>query len=135
MGELAGEADHEHCLSRAGMSFYPEQSARRTIRSAIVPICERCVLRGAKDPLIRVIEQLILILLDPFDIVLRINDVDISAARCLDIIPAGVLLRRDEALKRLMDTAEPRLHSFGITDKLSEKKSSSVLGSTGPHPS
>jgi hypothetical protein len=92
MRELANEADHEHRLSRAGVSFYPEQSTWRTIRSAIVPVCERCIFRCAKDPLVRVIEQLILALLDPLHVVLRINDAEISAARCLDIIPPGVLL-------------------------------------------
>jgi hypothetical protein len=40
MRELANEADHEHRLSRAGVSFYPEQSTWRTIRSAIVRVCE-----------------------------------------------------------------------------------------------
>ncbi len=63
------------------MSFYLEQSIWRTIRSAIVLVGERCILQGAKDPLVGVIEQLILALLDPFYIVLRINDAEISAAR------------------------------------------------------
>jgi len=49
MRELANEADHEHRLSRAGVSFYLEQSTWRTIRSgtirsAVVPVCERCIL-------------------------------------------------------------------------------------------
>jgi hypothetical protein len=74
MGELADEADHKHRLSRAGVSFYPEQLPRRITRSAIVPVCEPCVLRGAKDPLVRIVEQDILALINPLHVVLRIND-------------------------------------------------------------
>ena len=83
----------------------------RTIRSAIVPVCKRYVLGRTKDPLVRVVEQLVLILLGPFDIVLRIHDVELSTVRCLDIIPTGVLARRDKNLKRLINiAAELRLY-------------------------
>jgi hypothetical protein len=74
MGELADEANHEHCLSRADVSSYSEQSTWRTIGSAIVPVCECCILRGANDPLVRIVEQDILALLNPLHVVLRIND-------------------------------------------------------------
>jgi hypothetical protein len=77
-----------------------------------------CVLRGTKDPFVRVVKQIILTLLDPLHIMLRINDAKISAARRLDMIPASVLLQRDEALKRLMDVAKLPLHSLSIPDEL-----------------
>jgi hypothetical protein len=74
IGELADEADHEHRLSRTGVPFYPEQLTRRTIRFIIVPVCEPYIFRGAKDPLVRIVEQDILALLDPLHVVLGIND-------------------------------------------------------------
>ena len=79
----------------------------------IFPVCKRCIHRGAKDPLLRVIEQLILALLDTLHVMLQINDAEISAARGLNIIPAGVLLQRDEVPNVLMDVAKSSLLRSG----------------------
>jgi len=69
-----------HCFTGAGMSLDPKQSTWRVIRSIVIPVGKPYVFRSAKDPLERVVKQLILALLDPLHIVLRINNAEISAA-------------------------------------------------------
>ncbi len=118
MRELANEADHKHRLSYAGVSFYLEQSTQQTIRSAIILVSERCILRAAKDLIVGVVEQLILTPLDALYIVLRINDAEVSLARGLNIVSPSILLQRYKVLKRLIDVAESPLYSLSMLNEL-----------------
>src|SRR5271163_1427783 len=64
IGEFANDTNQKHCLSRARISLYPQQSTWREVRCVIAPIGECCVLPSAKDPFVRIVEQFILIVLD-----------------------------------------------------------------------
>ena len=101
IGEFANNTNQKHCLSRAGRSLYPQQATWWEVRFIIAPVCEYCVLLSAKDPLVRIVDQFVLLPLNGVYVRLRIHDEEVSEEFFVLAICLYLLLLNDKIPKVL----------------------------------
>ena len=92
----------------------------RALKSVGVPACERCVLVGLKDPLVRILEEVVFVALNSLHIVLWVNDTQISPAGCFHIISANGFLPYDKILQGLLYVAKEPLHLLSTIQNLAQ---------------